>query len=172
MDEDLKSKTGEFYGGVEPVEVGNLEDVKEQKTLIPATKNVLFRIKDAEVRVSQDNTWRSINLQLQIVNGIDSEGKYKNKVVFSNVAYYADPHKYTKDFFKTKQHLIPLKMLRKAVEDTLDPIDGHTPERLIGKLIKGDITIRSRKLIVEGVEEVSQENDVRYFKPVPLEEQV
>ena len=89
-----------FYSGVEPVDVGNLDAVLEQKTLIPATKNVRFKIKKAENFVSKDNTFKMINLQLQIVDGIDEAGKYKNKVIFAWVSYYADPNKYTSDFFK------------------------------------------------------------------------
>ena len=178
----LSDDVKEYYGGVEPVDVGNLDDVKEQKSVIPATKDVLFRIKKAELRIIQDNTWRSINLQLQLVNGIGEEGKYKNKVLFSNVPYYADPIKYSGDYFKSKQHLLPLKFLRKATGLELNPIDGHTVEQLEkAPYIKASITIRQRKVLDEnkqplldeqGKEVKEPENDVRFFKAVDPSELV
>ena len=72
----------EHFGGIEPVNVGDLSDVQEQKLLIPATKNVKLLIKVADMRTPKDhNDYRWINLQLQLVDGIDESGKYKGKVV-------------------------------------------------------------------------------------------
>ena len=94
--------------------IGNLDDVKEQKTIIPPTKNVRVKIVKAENRVNKDNTYRSISLQLRIVDGVGDENKWKGKILFGSVNYYADPTVYTKDFFTSKQHLIQLKYLARA----------------------------------------------------------
>lgn len=159
-----------FYSGVEPVEIGNLEEVKEQRTLIPATKNVRFKIKKAENFVSKDNTFRMINLQLQLVDGIDEEGKYKNKVMFVRVTYSADPNKYNTDFFRNKQHLVQLKYLLRAVGCTSSVVDGHLLDELVNSQpILADIVVKKDKRFVDDgtgtqIETFELVNDVRNFK--------
>jgi len=150
--------------GIEQVVVGDLNDVIEQKFVIPNTKHVKFMVRKATNKANKDNTWRGINLQLSIVDGIDEEGKYKGKVLFSMITYYADPTIYTKDFFKTKQHLVPLKYLLKATG--LDPIiDDEFLNKLEGTFLYGDIV---QKAGFEG----TIENDVKNFKAVPVDELV
>jgi hypothetical protein len=154
-----------WFNGVEPVEIGNLDDVKEQRTVIPATKGVRVKIKKADNAINKDNTYRSINLQLQITQGIDETGKYKNKVIFGRVCYYADPNAYTKDFFKTKQHLVQLKYLARATGMDFSKITGEFIDSLVtAPEIKVDITIRKRKMLVDGVEEETMENEVKNYK--------
>ena len=164
-----------FYSGIEPVEIGSLDDVKEQRTVIPATKNVRMRIKKAEVQINKDNTYRSINLQLQIVNGIDAEGKYKGKVVFGKVCYYADPNTYTKDFFKQKQHLVELKKLIKATGiEYQGVVDGHFIDRLMQSTeLSADIQIRKRKVkLDDGTFTEELDNETRNYKQLSAEELV
>ncbi len=165
----------ESYAGVEPVEIGNLEDIKEERTVIPATKRVKFRIVKAENRTNEDNTYRSVNLQLRIVDGIDEEGKYKGKMLFSRVCYYADPNAYTKEFFKKKQHLIQFKYLLKAVGlENVQKFDGKVLEQLENQEVYGDIVVRPRPIIHEntGEEEIILVNEVRYFKSIPVNEMI
>lgn len=152
----------EHFGGIEPVNVGDLSDVQEQKLLIPATKNVKLLIKDADMRTPKDhNDYRWINLQLQLVDGIDEAGKYKGKVVFGMVAYYANPAVYTKDFFTSKQHLVNLKQLI-AATGIDGSIDGHTPEKLKGKVVLADIW--QKKDLTD--------NEVGRYKTLSIEGQV
>jgi len=148
---------------MESVEIGDLSQVEEQKMVIPATKGVKLLIKKAENSVNEANTYRQISLQLQIVDGIDEEGKYKNKVLFSRVCYYADPNAYTKDFFKSRQHLVQLKNLMKAVESESQVIDAEFLSGLEGLLIKGDITTKKDK-------EGNLDNEVRNFKTLDISE--
>lgn len=154
------------YGGMEPVNIDNLDDVTEQKLVISATKNVKFRIRKVEARANKKSTYRWLSLHLQLVNGIDEEGKYRNKVLFSNLCYYADPTVYDKDFFKTRQHLVQLKYLSKATQLDLSRLDGHKIEELTGIEILGDI------LISKGMEEGTQDNVVKNFKRIAEEQLV
>jgi hypothetical protein len=172
MIDEMGNEVNAFYSGVEPIELGNLEEVKEQRTLIPATKNVKFKIKKADNFVSKDNTFRMINLQLQLIDGIDENGKYKNKVMFARVSYYADPTKYTSDFFKNKQHLVQLKYLLRSIGATTNIVDGHLLDELMNSQpIMADITIKkSIRKIDDGtgtgtfMEVEQMENDIRNFK--------
>ena len=165
MDEGTQA----FYGGVEPVEFGDLTSVREQRTVIPATRGVLVKIRRAESKVNEANTYRQISLQLQLVDGL-VDGKYKGKVVFARLCYYADPNAYTKDFFKNKQHLVQLKYLLRAVGTDKKVVDGHLLEELeAANPILCDITIKKRQRLVDdgeggqvSVEEL--ENEVRNFK--------
>ena len=170
-----------YYAGVEPVEVGNLEEIKEERQYIPATKNVRLKIRKAEIRVNQENTYRQINLQLQLTQGIGEENKYKNKVIFTRVCYYADPNVYTSDFFVKRQHLVLLKQLARATGIDLSTIDGHTPELLEQSAeIMGNIIVTKRQAIIEGQPVVDEsgkpvynfDNEVRQFQAVPSEMQV
>ena len=117
-----------------------------------------------------DSTFKMINLQLQIVDGIDAEAKYKNKVMFARVSYYADPNKYTTDFFKNKQHLVQLKYLLRAVGTTTNIVDGHLLDELMNSQpILADIVTKKEKRFVDDgtgnqVETFELVNDVRNFK--------
>lgn len=164
----------EWYNGVEETDIGSLDNIIEQKILIPATRNVNMKITKAENFVNKDNTYRQINMQLRITKGIDEAGKYKNKVVFARVCYYADPTVYTKDFFKNKQHLVGLKQLVKATGIEFNgKVDGHFIDALANtNELRVDITIKKRVITIEGNEQELQENEVRNFKPIPMEELV
>ena len=141
------SETEAYYSGVEPVEIGSLSDVVEQRTVVPATRGVKMKIRKAENMISKDNTYRQISMQLQIVQGIGDEGKYRGKVVFGRVCYYADPNKYTKDFFKNKQHLVQLKYLGKATGIDMCGVDGYTLDKLMeAPEIVADITVRKKQI--------------------------
>lgn len=166
-----------WYSGVEPVDVGNLDDVREMRTVIPATKNVRMRIVKAENAINKNNTYRSINLTLKLTQGIGDEGKYKNMTLFARVCYFADPIAYTKDFFKTKQHLVQLKYLSRATGIDLTKIDGHKIEELLNAPeIKADITLKKKLvfsdngMVNEKEEDAQFENEVRNFKALdPME---
>lgn len=164
-----------YFAGIEPVEIGNLEEIKETRSVIPATRRVRMKIRKAEILVNPETTYRSLNLQLQLSQGIGSDGKYKNKVVFSRICYYADPNVYVKDFFKNRQHLVPLKQLSKATGIDLSKVDGHTPELLEqAPEVLADITIRKRSYQDPATGEVieTMDNDARNFTALPLTDQV
>ena len=174
--EELLGDTGSWYGGVEPVDVGSLDDVKEERQVIPAAKGVELQVVKAEIKSNKAYTYRSIHLQLRLTQGY-VDGKYKGKVVFANVCYYADPNVYTKDFFTKKQHLIQLKYLKRAIGYESNTVDGHLIEELTGKQLLGDITVKKSKFMIDdgkgGKEEIEQlDNDVRNYKAMPANMQV
>lgn len=163
--EQKSNELGEFYGGVEPVDVGNLDDVKEQRTVLPPTKRVRIKITKAEITTNNENTYRWIGLTVRLVNGIDELGKFKDKPMFANVCYYADPSKYTADFFATKQHLVGLKYLMKATGLELKRIDGHVPGLLVeAPEIYCDIIQKKDKQSGELV------NELKNYQAIPIEE--
>jgi len=127
MEEQLQGQ--EWYGGVEPTDVGSLDDVKEQRSILPPAKDVRVRIARAEIKdkldeVSRRPIYRQLVLGLKLTEGID--GKFKGMFVNARVCFYADPAIYTKDFFKNKQHLVQLKYLSRSTGLDFNKIDGHT----------------------------------------------
>ncbi len=174
---------GEYYNGVEPVEVGDMSGIKRENPVMPATKGVKVEIVNTESRINEDNTYRWIRLQLRVVEGIQTpndvsgkvETKYKGMGFFTNVCYFADMEngvnakgkKYSdSNFFKKKQHLLNLKNLSEATGIDLTLIDGHKIEELKGATVKVDITTSTNKKTGE------INNEARNFKVVPLEESV
>ena len=148
---------------VDEVLVGDLTEVKEEKQLIPPAKGVKLLVKKVESKASEDNTYRWLNLHLQLVEGIGGEGAYRNKVVFGKVCYYADMEKYGgKEFFKKKQHLIQLKNLLKAVSADLATVKINDAflNGLVGQYVLGDITQ------TKGNEEYGPDNEVKNYKEV------
>lgn len=173
MSDELIKDT-QWYGGVEPMDIGNLDDIKEEKQVIPPTKNVKFIITKADNWVNSEGSLRQINLALKIVDGIDPSGKYKNKLIFTRITYYADTTVYKNDFFVRKQYLISLKYLKNAIGWDKTTIDGHFFDECLNKEVMGDIIVKNRKILVDDgsgnkVEEVIQDNDVIRLKPLSLE---
>ena len=161
---------------LDEVEIGTLDDVKEQRTVLPPTKGVKLLITKAEPRGSKDGAYRSINLACKLVDGIGEEGKYKNMVVFSSVCYYADPDQYNKDFFKNKQHLVQLKYLKGAVILT-DPtkVNDQFVSELANQYVVGDIVqTKPRTYTAADGTEVTTDigNEVRNFKKIADEDLV
>lgn len=153
----------------EEVVVGDLTEVKEEKQLVPPAKKVKLQIKKAEIQTSKDNAYRWLNLQLQIVDGIDTTGGYKGKVVFGKVCFYADMAKYgEKAFFQKKQHLIGLKQLLEAVSADLASvkIGDEFLQSLTGKQILADISQ------TKGNDDFGPDNEVKNYRELPAEAMV
>ena len=81
----------------EAVDIGDLSDLKEDRAIVPPTANVLFRISKASMRKSlvdnqqpesEENpcVLKSLSLEVRLEEGIDEEGKYKNKPLFLSKA--------------------------------------------------------------------------------------
>lgn len=174
---DDVSGVSAFFGGIEPMDVGDLTDVKEERQVIPPTKNVKFQIVKAEATINKAGTFRQINLQCKLVDGIDEQGKFKNKIIFTRVTYYADPNAYTSEFFKRRQYLLALKFLKTAVGWDSSTIDGNFLAQLDKKILKGDIVIRKGKRLVDDgtgnkVQTEQLDNEIRNFKALSPEESV
>lgn len=174
--DEFKVQNGELQGDtVEETVVGDLSAVKKEVDLIPPSKNVLMRIKSASVKENADKTFRQINLQLVIVEGIQvgETLKYMGKPMFQTVCYYADPNKYTKEYFQKKQHLVQLKMLCNALGEDLKSvtINDAMLTGIVGKEVlatikqskKKDWTNKQSELVVG-----EMQNEVVDFKKAEL----
>lgn len=153
----------------EELVVGDLSDVKEEKDLVPPTQDVDFIIRKASVKANEDNTFRQIGLQLSIERGITvgDEIKFKNKILFADICYYADANKYTKDYFKKRQHLVALKQLCSALGEDLTSVritDGFLSS-LSGKRVRANIVQRMNKYTSrDGTLVQNMINEVKNFK--------
>jgi hypothetical protein len=175
FEEEMKGVFTNDTLAVEEVVVGDISTLKQERSLIPPTKDVKFRIRSASVQANKDNSFRQIKLDLQIVDGIQvgEQLKFKNSRVFCNVTYYADPNKYTKEYFQKKQHLVQLKFLYGALgEDLLGvKINDAFLTSLNGRELLGSIkTIKSKDWVNNQGETVEGEmrNDVVNFKKSKL----
>lgn len=149
--EEMKDLGVNVYGGdtVEEMKLEDLSTVKKEVTLIPPTKNVKFVIKSVSVQTFKEGAYRQLKLQLNIVDGIQVGEKllYKGKPMFQTVTYYADPNKYTTEFFQKRQHLVQLKMLCNALGEDLRSITINDTylSTLAGKEIVANIKQSKKK---------------------------
>lgn len=153
--------------------VGDLSDVKEERDLLPPTQDVDFIIKKAHTKANPDNTYRQISLQVNIENGIQvgDELKWKNKPMFVDVCYYADDTKYTKDFFKKKQHLVLLTQLCSALGEDLKSVRLNDAflGSLHGRRIKANIVQRMKRFTAkDGTKVENMQNEVKGFKKAEI----
>lgn len=124
----------------EEVVVGDLS--KLSSDLLPVAQNVLGEIRKASRDVRKDGATKGLKLELRIVDGIplpDADGnlqyKYRGKVVFprsSDLLYFADTTKLTKDYYKG-DHLKGLKFFLQALG--LDVKDVRINDEFLSSLI-------------------------------------
>jgi len=171
FDEEMKGVFPNDTPSVEEVVMEDLSTLKQEKNLVPPSKDVKMRIRSAIVACNKDNTFRQIRLDLQIVDGIQVGEimKFKNTRLFPNVTYYADPNKYTKEYFQKKQHLVQLKFLCNAIGEDLSSIRINDAflTSLSGKEILGTIKQQKSKDWTNGAGQLVEgemRNDVVNFK--------
>lgn len=136
----------------EEIMVGDLTEVKEQRSVIPPTQNLKVRINKAGVQENKNKDIRSLKLDLRIVDGIEvldkesgvSELKYVNKPLFTNLmdlCFWADPSTKNSNWFVTKQHLVGLKKFCIAldIELTNFKVNDEFLSGLLGKELLVDV---------------------------------
>lgn len=133
------------------IDVPDMSEVKEQRTLIPAAKDVRFRIVSGAVMASNDKTIKGLNLRLAIVEGIDvlnkDTGEYEKKfigremttglmtlVVWADKSVGARPGS---DWWKNDQHLVGLKQFCMAMGIPLTGIKIN--DAFIGELVGKEV---------------------------------
>jgi len=106
--------------------VGDLTQVKEQRSLVPAASNVKMRIAKAGTQINKDKDIKSLKIEVRIVDGIEvpvldpetnqptgeSRAMYINKPMFTgfmDLVYFGNPNTRTGKWWKTKQHLVQFK---------------------------------------------------------------
>ena len=173
-------------------ETMDLTNVKQEVFVIPPSRNVKFFIaKIDRYEKNKDGTlrdWRFLNLQLAIEDGIpavvknETTGeneeimKYKNKMMFQTVPYYANPDVYKKDWFKKKQHLVQFKMLASALGIDLNNLKVSDVVQLgdkafvIADITQSDETVKNEQN--EYVKTGDRINEIKNFRALPLEDTV
>lgn len=186
---NVKDEMQKEFGGsvniIKPVNIGNLDSIKEEKSLIPPSRGVKFQIKKAAHKEYKDGAMKLINLQLSLIDGIGEERKYKGMGIFATVTYFADPDVYTHDYFKNNQHLINLKNLFNSVNLTNKTVvNDETFAELEGQIILADIIQKkgqqkkdkeTKELLVDEDGNpvfYDPSNEVLNYKKVPIEDQV
>lgn len=114
---------------MDPIEVGDLSVVREQKFLVPAAQNVRFKIGKASIGENKSKDLKFLKLELRIVDGIpvnnqetgQVELKYQNKPMFTGVmdlVLWADmsvKNRADKNWWQTKQHQVELVRFLNAI---------------------------------------------------------
>ena len=170
-------------------QIQTLADVKDDRVLIPATSNVKMMVKKIDVRDTKKDgstaDWRTLNIQLQVVDGIeiDEKIKYKNTIVFGSVCYYVNPESVSlntgkkhseQDYYKRR--FSDLKGFVKAIGDDLSQVS--VDEESISKYVLELSTAAVGKLVTAniiqkaGKGDYEDSNKVKYFKPVASEDLV
>ena len=167
--------------------IETLADVKDESSLIPASKNVKLLVKKVEVRETDKAgllyDWRNLNVQFQLVDGIGEEGKFKNSNVFGSITYYVNPEGIakksglaygTQDYYKTR--LSNLKMFVKAIGDDLGAVrldEASMTEYVqalsvgaVGKSVVANINVQA------GKDGYPDSNEVKYYKAVSIEDSI
>jgi len=166
--------------------IETLADVKDESSLIPASKNVKLLIKNVEVRETKKDgsisDWRTLNIQLQLVDGIDENGKYKNSNVFGSVVYYVNPEAInskgvahgSQDYYKRR--FSDLKMFVKAIGDDLSAVKldmeslteyaNALSVGAVGKSVIANINVQA------GTDGYDDKNEVRYYKAISIEDSI
>lgn len=159
----------------EPIEFGDISNVRDSddKPLIPPTNGVILRISKPKVRDVNDRETGKLKLRflsfgLQLRDGIDENGKFKNMYLFKDIMIWA-----SSDFYAGKDWASPSRMksnvvgLVKACELDLSnlSIDDKFLESIDGKFVCANII--QKKSALEGV---AYENDVKNFKALTPEQ--
>lgn len=111
------------------IDVPDLSEIKEQRTLIPATKDVLFRINSGAVIATNNKDIKSLDLELEIVDGIsvlnketgEQEVKFigrKMRTGHMTLCVWADKTvgaRPSSDWWKNDQHMVGFKQFVMAL---------------------------------------------------------
>lgn len=116
------------------IDVPDLADVKEQRSLVPAAKDVLFKIESGAIVASNAKDIKSLDLTLVIVEGIEvlEEGEKvirfqgrKMKTGHMTLCVWADKTvgaRPASDWWKNDQHLVGFKQFCMALDIPLSGI--------------------------------------------------
>jgi hypothetical protein len=165
-------------GNNEPVvvKIGDLTQVKDEKQLVPPAKKVKVIIKKAELAVNKTGAWKTLNLQLQIADGIDSTGAYKGKVVFAKPCVEALPDGVDKngvsysdcEWYKKNKHLLDIKKFFEALSLSITgcELDDSFCQSLVGQALLVDITQ------TKGNDTFGPDNEVKNYRELPASSMV
>jgi len=158
----------------EPQEVEDLTDVKEERRAKPLCKGLKVRIFKASANKTKNGDLKYINLELQIVDGIEiinketeeAELKYVNSKVFTRMmdtCYWANPETKTKQYFVHKQHLVGFKKLMSALELPLKGtvVNDEFIQSITGREILIDIIHEKETVLNESTGKYDETGNLR-----------
>ena len=106
----------------EPVLVGDISGISDDKPLMPPSANVLVRVKEAKMVGKEPNKWKGILVNLVVEEGIadELEGKIKFRgfhisallCVFANANEYQGSYA---DKIRSNKHLVDLRYFTEAI---------------------------------------------------------
>ena len=164
--------------------IGDLSNVPDGPTLMPATNNVLLEVTKAE---SVGTGWKMLKLTFKLVKGINEEGKYKGSRVSNGnpITYFVNPEAVSKkgglygdlEMVKDQSYMKDFKLTfvgTKRGQRELPPVfsveqpikvNDAFMESLVGQQCLGNIV---------QIEDDYQGpmNVVKFLKPVPEESMV
>ena len=158
----------------EVVEVGDLSDVKEEsRPLVPPTKNVKVTIRRATRQSSKGKEgvppgeYKWLNLGVQIVDGIDEEGKYKGAYINTdNICFYANPEYYPKAHGEHKSLFFgKLADLQRATDTVGQAISDQYTTDITGKSVLCNI-VQSKDMNGEPM------SVAKMLRVLPIDQQV
>ena len=133
-------------------DVADLTDVKQEQSILPATKGLKVRIAKAATQTNKAKDIYSLKLELRIVDGIANPEsnmmQYVNKPLFTGIMdlVYGAANSQTRDkegkhWWKTNQHLVEFKNFCKALDINLSGIKVNDEfiAELIGKELLVDV---------------------------------
>lgn len=155
----------EGFDVTEAYDVVDLTEVKADRNLTPACKNLKVRVDQAATQANQDKDIYSLKLTLRIVDGIPSpEGvpQYVNKPLFTNLmdlVYGAKldvKNRDTSKWWKGNQHLVEFKNFCKALEIPLSGIKVNDEflSSLLGKEVLVDVVHEAETALDEAGKKV------------------
>lgn len=141
----------EGFQVTDQIEVPDLADVKEQRSLVPAAKDVRFRVVSGAVMASKDKSIKGLNLRLSIVEGIDvlnkdtgeMESKFAGREMTTGLmtlVVWADKTvglRPSSDWWKNDQHLVGFKQFCMAMGIPLAGIKVN--DTFIGDLVSREV---------------------------------
>lgn len=138
------------------IEIPDLSEVKEQRSLVPAAKDVRFRIVSGAVLASNDKSIKGLNLRLAIVDGIDvlnkDTGEMERKFVgremstgLMTLVVWADKtigSRPSSDWWKNDQQYVGFKQFLMAMGIPLSgqKVNDEWIANLVGKEVIATIT--------------------------------
>lgn len=145
---------------VEEVVVGDLTEVKEQRSVVPPTQGVKVRIAKAGVQENKDKDIKGLKLETRIVDGIEvldtesgvTEIKYQNKPLFTNLmdlCFSANPQTRNSNWWQTKQHLVNFKKFCIALDLPLNglKVNDEFLQSLLGRELLVDVTHEEEQVL-------------------------
>lgn len=154
-----------MFDVTEPVDVQDLAEVKEERSLTPPAKGVKVRVSKASIQPTKDKDIKSLKVELRIVDGIpmpdkesgEIEMRYQNKPLFTGImdlVIWADTTvkgRETKPWWQKKQHLVGLKQFCQALEIPLSglQVNDEFLANLLGKELLIDIAHEEETVVNE-----------------------